>query len=353
MNQLSSAQFVHEMDKSLVRQIYPGGRTALHLAAEEADENMCQWLLENQIGISYLFPSGKGSILHHVAKNKDFGAQLVRFFFNMGLDMNCQDEKNNTPLMLALRAGNFTVAQGLLDHGATLDVTIDGMNIIHFCIADNNLEGAIFVHSKNQMMVQEVCKEGMNALHLAAANADLRMCEWLCGESVELCALSGETENSVLHYAVNNLEHGVGLVDFFVTKGVNVNGRNLYSKTALHLALSKENINIAEALLSSGANINVILDHDNVLHYCARRDKLLSAKFVVGVDKELVRETTLSGISALHLAAQAASLDFCKFLVENGANFLVVNAFNQSVLAMVPRDRKDKKKYFRSLGLKK
>ncbi|XP_065346430.1 serine/threonine-protein phosphatase 6 regulatory ankyrin repeat subunit C-like [Cloeon dipterum] len=354
INQLKSAKFVHEMDNSLIREIYPGGRTALHLAAEEADEHMCQWLLENKIGIDYLTPSGRGSILHHVAKNKDFGAQLVHFSFNLGLDMNCQDKKNNTPLMLALRAGNFAVAQELLDHGATLDVTIDGMNILHFCIADNNLEGAIFVHSKSQSLVQEGGEEGMNALHIAAAHADLRMCEWLCRESsVDLCALSGEMENSVLHYAVYNLEHGVDLVDFFVTKGVNVNGRNIFSKTAFHLALSTENINIAEALLSSGANINISLDHDNVLHYCARRNKLLSAKFVVGVEKELVREMTLSDMSALHLAAQAASLEFCKFLVENGANFLVMNEFNQSVLAMVPRDRKDKKKYFRSLGIKK
>ncbi|CAB3386297.1 Hypothetical predicted protein [Cloeon dipterum] len=314
VNKLNSAKFVNGLDNTQIVSRDKDGRTALHVAAEVADRVMCKWLIESGIPIYSTCSRWKSSALHHAVFNRRHGPSLVRFFHESGLNVNKKDNTMYTPIVHAVKAKNFEVAKELLSLGADLRWEKKGVNILHHCIVSNNLEGARFVHSKDPGLINELGKEGMNALHFAAAHADVKMCEWLYDQDVDVQAASEKQRNNVLHFVACNKEHGKSLVAFFDSKAVDVNKRNKSSLTPLHAALLNENIDVVGELLEVGADIFVKLQNDNILHFCILRDKFLSAKFVVRINRELLREETNGGMTALHLAARVADLDFCKFL---------------------------------------
>ncbi|CAB3385704.1 Hypothetical predicted protein [Cloeon dipterum] len=352
VNKLNCVKFLHEFDKSLIRGIGTKGRDALHLAAEFSDLEMCRWLVENGIPVDSLNGERQTSVLHHVGLNSKHGTQLVGYFSDLGLDINKHDKYYCFPLNYALKYKNFDVAEEMLKYGADLYALNYDMNIFHACIMGNNLEGVQFVLSKEPEIIYSLANGDLNALHIAANHADLKMCQWLCGKNVDVLN-DDELGNTVLHFAAKNKKFGKSLVPFFVSKGVNVNLKNNNSHSAFCLALYTENIAAAEELLKAGADMDIKLENgdNNALHFCTRNNKLLSAKFVVGLNKGLLKED-IRGVTILHMAAQTADLQFCKFLVEKGADVHAKDFLGRSVLAYVPRKHKDKRIYFLSLGVR-
>ncbi|XP_065346455.1 putative ankyrin repeat protein RF_0381 [Cloeon dipterum] len=317
INKIESAKFISNRYSHLMKRIDFAGCNLLHIAAEFSNKEMCKWIVsKNKIKPKDLCASElRSTVFHHVAKNKAHGVELVRYFVGLKVDLDKRNKSGETPLQYALQNENLDVADELISNGADLDVKFYGLNMLQFCISRNLLYSAIFVHSKDRNQMQVKGKgAGENALHLAAANADLSMCQWLCNVHFNARFLSEELENSVLHFVACNEKHGQCLVSFFVSKSVDINGRNKNKETPLHTALREENIKVAEELLKFGADINVKIDNDNLLHFCIRRKKLASAKFVFGERPELVTEKCSGGDTALQLALEHADLEFCTFL---------------------------------------
>ncbi|CAB3386590.1 Hypothetical predicted protein [Cloeon dipterum] len=317
-NKIKSAKFIFERNSRLLKEVDSAGCNLLHVAAEFSNKEMCEWIVsKKEINPKNLCANKlKSSVFHHAVKNKAHGVELVSYFVDLRVDLNERDESGETPLHYALRVKNLDVAEGMIGDGADLDVKLDGLNLFQFCISINLLYSAIFVHSKDPSQMQVLTKEGENALHLAAANADLNICKWLCNVHHYELSLSEVMQNSILHFVACNEKHGQTLVNFFVFKGVDVNGRNKNMETPLHAALCEENIKVAEKLVEFGADLKVKIENDNLLHFCIHRNKLASAKFVVGQRPELVNEKCYGGETALQLAKEHDNLEFCTFLSE-------------------------------------
>ncbi|XP_065346457.1 putative ankyrin repeat protein RF_0381 [Cloeon dipterum] len=315
-NKIKSAKFVFERYSRLMKGVDSAGCNLLHIAAEYSNKEMCKWIVsKNKIKPKDLCTKKlKSTVFHHVAKNKAHGVELASYFVDLRVDLNERDQSGETPLHYALRVKNLDVADEMIEDGADLKVKLDELNLLQFCISRNLLYSAIFVHSKDRSQMQVKGKEGEHALHLAAANADLSICQWLCNAQFNPRSLSEELENSVLHFVAYNEKHGQSLVSFFVSQGVDVNRRNKNKETPLHAALCKENIKVAGELIKFGAKFKVKINNDNLLHFCIRRNKLASAKFIVGVKPELVKEKCTGGKTALQLAKEHADLDFFAFL---------------------------------------
>ncbi|CAB3386581.1 Hypothetical predicted protein [Cloeon dipterum] len=316
INKIKSANFIFNMNSHLFKEVDSAGCNLLHVAAEFSNKEMCEWIVrKDEINPKNLCASElKSSIFHHVAKNKAHGVELVSYFAGLKIVLNKRDRSGESPLHYALRSENLKVADEMICNGADLNVKLDGLNLLQFCILKNLLYSAIFVHSKDPSQMQVLTKEGENALHLAAANADLNICQWLCNVHHYVLSLSEVMQNSVLHFVAYNEKHGLSLVNFFVFKGVDVNGRNKNMETPLHAALCEENIKVAEGLVKFGADLTVKINNDNLLHFCIRRKKLASAKFVVGQRPELVNEKCSGGETALQLAKEHDNLELCMLL---------------------------------------
>ncbi|CAB3386824.1 Hypothetical predicted protein [Cloeon dipterum] len=312
-NKLKSAQFVHRRSNSLVKNYVDSkGQTALHVAAACADEKMCAWLVRVGVGAE----SPESTVLHKVGYNTNHGTKLTPFFVNMGLDLNERDESGKTPIVHALRAGNLAVAETMLGLGADLEIKVGGFNLVHLFLICNNMKAVRYLHRKNKSMVQEILSpQRTNAMHLVATFGDLAMCSWLCKIGFDARDIASHFRNSVLHFATLNRQFGKLLVPFFVYKGVDVNQRNAISMTPLHFALQKENFEVAEALLKSGADSKVKIERDNLLIFCIRKKLRRSAEFVVEKFAEQILEAGAEGQTALHVAARLADLEFFRFLI--------------------------------------
>ncbi|XP_065346429.1 putative ankyrin repeat protein RF_0381 [Cloeon dipterum] len=339
-NNLKSAKFVHEMDGLQIKQLDTIGRNALHIAAECADLQMCQWLVEDEgFDVKALTREWNSSAIHHVGYNKLYGTQLVSFFVGLGLDLNSLDGYLDSPLHFALTDQNIEVAEEMIKYGADLRAKNGPYNLLHKSVISNFHKNVQFLHSKDPGLTRQLGKYENNALHFAAKHADKEMCRFLCDEAgIDVHASCGRDANGVLHFSVMNKYHGAELIEYFATeKQANVHQTNRFFETPLHFALKKENLIIAEALLKLGADINLKnADRGSLLHFCAYRNKLGSARFVLQKNINLINSVNCSGMTALHVAAKWANFEFCKFLVEQGIDSCAKDAFGNAALAYVP-----------------
>ncbi|CAB3388733.1 Hypothetical predicted protein [Cloeon dipterum] len=183
------------------------------------------------------------------------------------------------------------------------------------------------VHKDDASLFREIGHFGESVMHIGAAFADERMCRWLLAEAhADVHALSQGNEASVLHCAAQNKSHGCDLVKFFVVCGLDVNARDKGDLTPLHHALKVEILQVAQQLLDLGA------DMKNLLHFCIKSGKLLSAKFVHGKDGEQVKRKS-GGKNALHLAAEFGQPEMSEWLIKDlGVNVLSLEENNKNTV---------------------
>ncbi|CAB3385702.1 Hypothetical predicted protein [Cloeon dipterum] len=350
-NKLKSARFVQSRNKSLVKRLDSSGRNALHIAAECADLEMCHWLIEQGIDAKTLVRVKKSSALHYVGCNKFHGKPLVAFFVGLGLDLKKMDKLLQTPLHVALINQNIEIAEQMVKDGADFRVKSGHFNLLLHCVIENKLKSVKFLFLKDPELVKQLTLTGETALHLAAKHADREMCQFLCEVAgVNPHTLSPEKSNSVFHLAVGNEKYGVGLIEYFATKTrVDVHQRNKFLETPLHYALDDENLVGAEELLRAGANSNVELAQNSLLHFCAIRKKLQSARFVLEKNRDLINALGNYGMTALHVAAIWGHLEFCKFLVEQGIDFTARDSFNRTAQSYISFEKWKLRSFFRSL----
>ncbi|XP_065341369.1 uncharacterized protein LOC135940427 [Cloeon dipterum] len=321
-NNLELAKRVHQDDRNLINEV--GEFSIFHLAASHADVAMCKWLVKEGADATSECRNLKYTALHYASKNKSFGKDIVHFLVDsLGLDVNKRSVNDETPLHCALSEINIEVAEELLDLNAeSLRVKIGENTLIHYCMRWNKLTSAQFIHARDVGMVKELGKNRKSSLHVAAQYADLETNSWLVDLGVDpLIECGTKNKGTALHYVGFNRIHGVQLVEFYVSKGLKVDGNTRINP--LHFALSKGNVNVAEKLLQLGANLRVKLKDFNLLHYSVIKNRLESAQFVHSKNSEMIKEDGRQGMNALHLAAQHADLRMCKWLVEQCNNMLV------------------------------
>ena len=102
-------------------------------------------------------------------------------------------------------------------------------------------------------------------------------------------------------------------------KGTDINTRNKYRQTPLHLAATGGHIEIVRLLLEKGADINARDIKGTPLHWAASRGHLEVVRWLVenGAD---INARDEDGRTALHWATgNDRSIDVVGFLVEQGA----------------------------------
>ncbi|XP_065336765.1 putative ankyrin repeat protein RF_0381 [Cloeon dipterum] len=346
-NQIEMVNLVHSHDRSLLRGVDPDGRNALHLAAEFADSIMCEWLIYRGVDTKAL-SANKATVVHHAVRNKFNARRIVRYLANWKLKMDEESESGETPIDVAVFLGNADCALELLCLGAK----IRSKNLLLVSVKQNQINLAQLVHWSDKEQIKEVDSKGRNAMHLAAEKADLKMCEWLLSVGVDVAALCTERKCNVLHRVGLNEEHGKSLVQFFLSLGLNLNQRDEHGETPLHFALRASNLKVAEEMVTLGADLKVVVNDLNILHFCVRQKNLESAQFVHKWDSEMIMKVDLGGKTALHYAAETADLEVCQWLIEAGVNINARTFDMKSALSFVPRNDVKVRRYLMSLGMR-
>ncbi len=158
----------------------------------------------------------------------EFDAEILNTMLKLGVDINTENQQEQTALTYALMSTNEEVAKWLIAHGA---------NINH------------------------VNASGQTALHLAAKNGDESLCKKLLalGADVNLQDRDGRT---ALHMASTEWDGYIGnpgaaLPAILEAKGVQLDIQDKRGNTALLGAVWKQYDNVVTQLLKAGANPNI------------------------------------------------------------------------------------------------
>ncbi|EAX97348.1 hypothetical protein TVAG_293530 [Trichomonas vaginalis G3] len=109
------------------------------------------------------------------------------------------------------------------------------------------------------------------------------------------------------------------LCEYFLSNGANINEKDEYGNTALHIAACYNSKETAKLLISHGININEKNnDGETALHIAAYYDRKETAKPLISYGIN-INEKNNDGETALHIAAFKNSKETAKLLISHGA----------------------------------
>jgi len=239
------------------------------------------------------------------------------------------NENNETPLEIAIRAGNTVMVRLLLEYGnedfyaeAFLVACVMGKKKIVKLLLDANAHSNLAVHVKTDCVI--ICtKHGYNQLLNMLSQAGFLLSN--ADRSVELKAPLGSvvpllwktwTNGSLLHIGAGNGHHQI--MDFLITHDADIDLIDSCGRKPIHLAV-QGGIHCIRILLRACVNIEAVDSKGRTaLFLAASFGNIREVKFLLhnGADFD---SANYQGVSVL-LAAALSNQDRCvKYLLDKGA----------------------------------
>ncbi|XP_065344388.1 putative ankyrin repeat protein RF_0381 [Cloeon dipterum] len=335
-NNLDAAKKVHNRYKKLVNELTSDGGQTIHLAAEYADQQMCEWLIDDLgVDFSSLNVHLKVNVMYYVCFNLEFGDDLVKFFIEKGLNVDDAGDDLSRPIHQAIVEKNVDVINALIDCNADLKYRYNGRNLAFLCMDSNSLPVVKLFYKKQPHMFKETFHGGITIAHWASRRVNLEVFQWLVEEAKVNTAKADEKGQTVLHHAAENEKFGKSLIGYIISKmGIEVNVICKRGWTPLMVALDRKHTNIAEELFKHGALSKKILTQtceENHLFACVRHNYLEPVRYLHNQDPTLIHQEQKHGISILHVAANFAKSSACIWLIKGKhVNAKGLNQFDKS-----------------------
>ncbi|OXU24019.1 hypothetical protein TSAR_012214 [Trichomalopsis sarcophagae] len=239
--------------------------TAMFAAIKHCNLKMMRLLIKNGARVNVINNAGD-NLLHYALKNVDKGEKrldLVKLLLKNDLDINAENRKRRTALFIALRVGDEDLLNLLLKHGICPN-TADSFHLtpLHVAIKQNS-----------QICMQILLKHGAVANENSAAyprNAEPLISEAIRLNRTTLIGLlvdqgsdmhkSAMLTRTPLNTSICNGLHKV--TNLLLNRGVNINLKDRYGDTALHVTVEKlifgsavVSLNLVNKLLSLRADV--------------------------------------------------------------------------------------------------
>jgi ankyrin repeat protein len=145
-------------------------------------------------------------------------------------DVNLQNSKGESALMIALDTGNLAIAQLLMKHAAQLNLKVQ--------FKRNELFYAYWGFKRKR---------------------NIEIIKWLMNTNIDYnCQQDGwfEGGKTVLHYACS--DGNIEFVRLFIEKGANLNIKDNLGKTPLMISLELKHFKIGEILIDNNAELDLL-----------------------------------------------------------------------------------------------
>lgn len=170
--------------------------------------------------------------------------------------MNIDIEKE-TPLIQAFFNKNRQLAVELITNGADINTpeSFVGYSPLMLACGDND-EELVKILLDHGADVSIKSKNGLTALINASKNNKKKICELLIKSNPNILEKDGP-DAFVKAARAGHIE----IINYLISKGLNINTKNTVGETALMVAANRGNINLVKELLKLGADINQKDDH--------------------------------------------------------------------------------------------
>lgn len=277
--------------------------TPLMLASENGHHEVCEMLLiDNKASYKTKKPT-ETNLIHIAAKNgrDKVIASLTKILIKtnaMGID--CRDNENNTPFLLAARAGHTTTCDLLRKEGAERDAkNAADCNALHLAVEGKHFQ-TITTLSNFSELVNAKNKKGKTPLLIAVESERKDICDhlWKVAQANPWIT-NNEGLNSLQLAATQGSDEIVRLFaeDQKLLESTTKNGH-----TALTLAAKNNKIGTWEILVTAKANPRAILIDESI----------------VDIYRKFIRQRSSINSSPLMIAASLGETEMCKILLDAG-----------------------------------
>uniref|UniRef100_A0A8C1ILP5 Ion transport domain-containing protein n=1 Tax=Cyprinus carpio TaxID=7962 RepID=A0A8C1ILP5_CYPCA len=285
------------------------GRTPLHWAVEQNQQQSCVLLLELGADPNILNNAMMGPL--HLAVTKRYN-HLVEVLFQScdKTDANLEGDLGNTPVMMACCTNNCQAIQFLFKHGAKMCIQ---NKLGHYAI-----HTVAFAGAKEAMeMVLEIGEElGIST-------------------SVHINYLD-KTKSTPLHLSVRG--GNIEVIKLCIIKGARVDQQQCDKSTALHFACTQGALEAVKIMLSSYNKVEDIINiRDGANQTPLHRSSLIHCYLdliCLGKGAE-IDCTDCKGLSPLLLASKCCAWKTVAFLLSVGADFRIKDEAGRNFLHFV------------------
>lgn len=330
------------------------GMTPVHWVIQQSDKEMLTYMIERGLNIKGAFGSkllsfalslknydmfafliaqgvgGAETLLWEVCSCTSDDTIIGQLLREQKVDVNEQKGKaHTTALHLCVHRGNVQGARALLDHKAKMDV-VDGHGFlpIHYAASSRNEHAVdcIDLLSEFKADLNAKAEKGKTALHLAIADKNMAAIVKLIENGASL-DIEDDKYQTALELAYQDKEI---LFHILKLKNVNINHSSPNHPPLLLKALIKDDLVLAEALVSSGADVNIIYSDVPLLLCLLKmyRPSLDAIQFLLA--RADLRKTDEKGNTALHQAVLSAPHDVFMRVLDAGIPMDIKNSENNT-----------------------
>jgi len=196
---------------------------------------------------------------------------LVKYLIELGININGKSYNNWAPLHHACYYGDENIVKCLVEHGANVNEKGEYGNTGLHIACKNGQEEIIKYLVEHGGNINEKNQDGETALYMACKNENnLNLIRYLIEHGGDIkgktkfdftaihgiCNQELKRQREYDNQELNRLrEH---IIDYLITKGVDINKRGRNGNTPLHIACKKGNKDLIKYLIEHGADISRI-----------------------------------------------------------------------------------------------
>ena len=336
---------------------FDDGQTPLHFAAIYGHKAIAKYLLEK--GASVRAKDILGSTPLHEAVR--YGqTEIVNMLLEKGADPNSQDSLGKTPLLLVIpKDTRLEITSLLITHGANPNAKdMYGDTPIHIATM-SSMEVQILESLKNGGAdINERNKQGITPLALAVDRLNKEHVEFYTKRGADIHAEDNESNTPLSRIIQSeNKTTSTELLTIMVTEK-NINSRDSYGNTPLHIAISKDAPNEQlKYLLTLTKDVDIRnRNGDTPLYLAVEKNRRISGQMLLAkqadvfatnnenysplrmaltkggepqewiLTTDVIKKTDGTGNTPLHYAAEWKLDNAVSVLLEKGANPNIRNA---------------------------
>ena len=290
------------------------GWNCLHIAANERHLDLCKTLID-KYKFDVDMTDSKGRAAVHISV-RDGSYDLVRYFADMGTDINLEDNSGMNCLHIAAKNGHLNICKTLMNYYRFVaDITDNkGRTALHHSARSGSYD--LFRYfAYTGLDINLVDNSGLNCLHIAAQNGKFNLCKNLIDKYNFDCLVTDNKGWAALHHSARNGSYK--LVKYFARLEIDIGLVTNSNMNCLHIAAYYGNLNLCKALVDE-FYFDVHMSDKNgwsAHHHSARNGGVELIAYFADMVTNIKSKTKL-GWNCLHIAALYGHLKLCKELLD-------------------------------------